>query len=145
MQKIDSNWVYVVSLGSGIPDKWNVSWQEIVNKHLKYFHPVGGGKGGWPTEPPNYIAFRYNGKLQTIHHIDKYEVFTDPSAHFKTIPKANWNPHYLYYLGSAIKSSKDVKAGKKIVRSMRVWAMLDLLLTSKTIQEARDKSNARIS
>jgi len=69
MQKIDSNWVYVVSLGSGIPDKWSISWQDIVNKHLKYFHPVGGGKGGWPAEPPNYIAFRYDGKLQTIHHI----------------------------------------------------------------------------
>lgn len=143
MQKIDSNWVYVVSLGSGIPDKWSVSWQDIVNKHSKYFHPVGGSKGGWPAEPPNYIAFRYGGKLQSIHHIDKYEVFTDPSIHFKTIPKGTWEPHYLYYLGPAIRPSHEVKAGKKIIRSMRVWAMLDLLLTSQTIQDARDKSDAR--
>ncbi|MEI6347854.1 MAG: hypothetical protein WCP69_07905 [Bacteroidota bacterium] len=143
MQKIDSNWVYVVSLGSGIPDKWSVSWQDIVNKHSKYFHPVGGSKGGWPAEPPNYIAFRYGGKLQSIHHIEKYEVFTDPSIHFTTIPTVTWDPHYLYDLGPAIRPSHEVKAGKKINRSMRVWAMLDLLLTSQTIQDARDKSNTR--
>lgn len=143
MQKIDSNWVYVVSLGSGIPDKWSISWQDIVNKQSKYFHPVGGSKGGWPAEPPNYIAFRYGGKLQSIHHIEKYEVFTDPSLHFKTIPKGTWDPHYLYHLGPAIRPTHEVKAGKKIIRSMRVWAMLDLLLTSETIQDARDKSHAR--
>lgn len=143
MQKIDSNWVYVVSLGSGIQDKWSVSWQDIVKMHSKYFHPVGGSKGGWPAEPPNYIAFRYGGKLQSIHHIEKYEVFTDPSLHFTGIPKQKWDPHYLYQLGPAIRPAHEVKAGKRIIRSMRVWAMLDLLLTSHTIQEARDKSNER--
>jgi hypothetical protein len=143
MQKIDSNWVYVVSLGGGIPANWSISWQDIVNKHLKYFHPVGGGKGGWPAEPPNYIAFRYGGQLQTIHHIEKYEVFTDPSTLFDTIPTVNWEPHYLYDLGPAIRPAHIVKSGKKIIRSLRVWAMLDLLLTSQTIQDARDKSNER--
>ncbi|MBI5806078.1 PD-(D/E)XK nuclease family protein [candidate division TA06 bacterium] len=144
MQKIDSNWVYVVSLGSGMPERGNILWQDIVNKDLKYFHPVGGGRGGWPAEPPNYIAFRYGGILQSIHHIDKYEVFTDPSLHFKTIAKQTWDkPHYLYHLGPAIKPTHEVKAGKKMVRSIRVWAMLDLLLTSQTIQEARDKSKDR--
>ncbi len=143
MQKVDSNWVYVVSLGSGIPTNWKISWQDIVNKHLKYFHPVGGGKGGWPAEPPNYIAFRYNGQLQTIHHIEKYEVFKDPSTHFNSIPSLKWDPHYLYDLGPAIKPTHTIKSGKKIIRSMRVWAMLDLLLTSQTIQDARDKSYAR--
>lgn len=143
MQKIDSNWVYVVSLGSGIPNKWDISWQDIVNKYSKYFHPVGGSKGGWPAEPPNYIAFRYGGKLQSIHHIDKYEVFTDPSLYFTTIPKETWNPHYLYHLGHAIRPTREVKAGKKIIRSMRVWAMIDLLLTCETIQDARDKSHLR--
>jgi hypothetical protein len=145
MQKKDSNWVYVVSLSTGNLDNSTISTRDIVNKHNKYFHPVGGGKGGWPAEPPNYIAFRYDGKLQSIHHIDKYEVFTDPSIHFKEIPKGVWQPHYLYQLGPAIRPSKEIKAGVNInkARSLRVWAMLDLLLTSKTIQEARDKSDKR--
>lgn len=145
MQKVDSNLVYVVSLGSGTNDSWKIGWQDIVNKKRKYFHPVGGGKGGWPSEPPNYIAFRYNGKLQSIHHIDSYEVFTNPNKVFKEIPKRNWDLHYLYHLGPAIIPTQEIKAGKKIVRSMRVWAMLDLLLTSRTIQEARDKTKERLN
>jgi len=143
MQKIDSNWVYVVSLGSAKPAQWSFNWQDVVNKHKKYFHPVGGGKGGWPKEPPNYIAFRYNGKLQTIHHIDNYEVFTEPSEYFEEIPDKNWRPHYLYSLGEAIRPTKEVRTGKRVTRSMRVWAMLDLLLTSNTIGEARDESKKR--
>lgn len=142
MQKIDSNLVYVVSLGSGKPDKWTLSWQDIVNKHSKYFHPVGGNKGGWPAEPPNYIAFRYNGKLQSIHHIDKYEVFTNPSLHFSGVPKVTWRPHYLYHLGTAMRPGHVVKLGK-IYPSARVWSALDLLLTSKTIQDARDETQKR--
>jgi hypothetical protein len=143
MQKVDSNWVFVVSLGHGGPDKWNISWRDIVVKHNKYFHPVGGSKGGWPAEPPNYIAFRYDGKLQSIHHIDRYQVFTDPSLHFPNVPKQQWGECYLYDLGKAIIPSQEVKTGKKIFRNMRVKAMLDLLLTSSTIEEARDKSKAR--
>ena len=57
MQIKDSNWVYVVVLGSGKPDNCDLTWVEIVKKYNKYFHPIGGN--GWPKEPPNYIAFRY--------------------------------------------------------------------------------------
>ena len=70
-------------------------------------------------------------------------MFTDPSLHFKKTLKETWDPHYLYHLGPTIRPAHEVKAGKKIIRSMRVWAMLDLLLTSQTIQDARDNSHAR--
>lgn len=145
MQKLDSNWVYVVSLGSNNNlEKWSISFRDIVNKKSRYFHPVGGNKRGWPAEPPNYIAFRYDGRLQSIHHVDRYEVFTDPSQHFPEAPKEIWyTNHYLYHLGPAIIPNRVVKAGKKIIRSMRVWAMLDLLLTCDTIQDARDQSKLR--
>lgn len=142
MQNVHSNKVFVVSLGSGMPQKWEISWQDIVNKKRKYFHPVGGSAGGWPSEPPNYIAFRYGGKLQTIHHIDKYEVFTDPNSIFDEIPKEVWPPHYLYSLGDPIIPAKEVKTGA-IYPSGRVWAMLDLLLTCDTISDARDKTQER--
>lgn len=145
MQNVDSNLVYVVSLGSGKFKNWEIGWKDIVNRKKYYFHPVGGGSGGWPNEPPNYIAFRYDGKLQTIHHIDDYEVFTNPHEYLPEIPSEIWNPHYLYKLGPAINPPKETRSGKKIIRSMRVWAMLDLLLTSKTIQEARDKTKERLN
>ena len=72
MQKLDSNMVYVVALGTQCPDRCSITWIDIVKTHNKYFCPVGGN--GWPKEPPNYIAFRYYGRLQSIHHIEGYTV-----------------------------------------------------------------------
>ena len=77
-QNKDTNWVYVVSLGlskaeittsEGKKKTAGITYEDIVKKHHKYCCPVGGGRGGWPKEPLTYIAFRYHGKLQSIHHI----------------------------------------------------------------------------
>lgn len=57
MQNQSSNEVYVVSLGSGKPEDCALTWIDIVQQKNKYFHSMGGG--GWPKEPPNYIAFRW--------------------------------------------------------------------------------------
>ena len=46
---------------------------------------------------------------------------------------------FVYKLGPAIVPPKEVKNGK-IYPNGRVWAMLDTLLTSDTISEARDIS-----
>jgi hypothetical protein len=143
MQEKDSNWVYVVSLSGDLIPGTATTWQQLVVQHNKYFHPVGGGKGGWPHEPPNYIAFRHKGKLQAIHHIDSYEVFTNPSTHFPEIPSQTWQNQYLYHLGPAMRPAHEVRTGSGIVRSLRVWAMLDLLLTSSTIEEAWNLSKQR--
>ncbi|MBP3327264.1 MAG: hypothetical protein J6L77_12715 [Coprococcus sp.] len=50
--------------------------------------------------------------------------------------------YFVYKLGPAIIPPKEVKNGK-IYPNGRVWAMLDTLLTSDTISEARDISKAR--
>src|SRR5262245_47470533 len=54
MQNQTSNLVYVVSLSNdeGPP---GISFIDVVKKHSKYFHPIGGTGGGWPFEPPNYL------------------------------------------------------------------------------------------
>ena len=36
MQESDSNWVYVVSLGSGVPKGWKISWIDIVESEHRY-------------------------------------------------------------------------------------------------------------
>ncbi|TDE14779.1 hypothetical protein [Dyadobacter psychrotolerans] len=141
MQKIDSNKVDVVSLGSGMVPESSLTWQDIVNKQMKYFHPVSG-RGGWPKEPPNYIAFRYNGKLQGIHHIERYEVFTNPNLYITEIAEQVWPAHFMYFLGERILPPHEVKTGSEIIKSLRVWAALDLLLTSKTIGEGREKQRS---
>ena len=140
MQTKDSNWVYVVSLGSGNPEGCSISWIDIVNKCGRYFHPVGGK--GWPKEPPNYIAFRYDGKLQSIHHIEDYVVSKNMHDEIKEMPDEEWDNHFVYKLGPAIKPPKEVKTGN-IYPSGRVWAMIDTLFTSETISDARDISKER--
>lgn len=142
MQSKESNWVYVVSLGTSKPDNCRLTWIEIVEKHMKYFCPMGGN--GWPKEPPNYIAFRYGGQLQAIHHIEDYVVTKNLHNEIEEMPNVECNcNHFVYILGPAIKPSKVVKTGN-IYASGRVWAMLDTLLTCNTIDEARNISKARM-
>ena len=141
MQNKTSNWVYVVALSHGYYEGCELSWIDIVKKHNKYFCPVGGN--GWPKEPPNYIAFRYDGKLQAIHHIEGYTVTRNIHELILEMPDEEWSEnHFVYSLGPAIVPRKTVKTGN-IYRSGRVWAMLDTLLTCDTISEARDISYAR--
>jgi hypothetical protein len=138
MQKIYSNRVYVVSLGSDTPEGRKLSWIDVVEKKRKYFHPVGSG---WPKEPPNYIAFRYHGKLQSIHHVEGYKVFEDPHDEFPEIPSENWEPHFLYKLSRPFAPANDVRSGN--LHNGRRWCMLDTLFLAKTISEAVEMSKQR--
>ena len=152
-QNKDTNWVYVVSLGlkeveitpaKGEKRTAGIAYVDIVRKYHKYCCPVGGGKGGWPKEPLTYIAFRYHGKLQSIHHIEKYTVTDNLHPFVPEIPDVELSEtHFVYELGPAIIPPKVIRTGDKIVMSNRVWAQLDTLLTSDTITEAMEISKAR--
>jgi len=123
IQNQESNMVYVVSLGSDIPKGCSISWIDIVEKKRRYFHPVGKG---WPS-PPNYLGFRYHGKLQSVHHVESWKMIDDLHSEIREIDAGLWQfPKYLYNLGPAIVPTKDVKTGN-VYPSGRVWAMLDLL------------------
>ena len=141
MQNKDSNKVYVVSIGTGTIDDTNIKWTDIINSGY-YFCPAG--VRGWPKEPPNYIAFRYSGKLQTIHHIEGYTVTKNIHDVIAFMPDENWNDdYYIFKLGPTIIPNKVIRTGKGIYRNGRVWAAIDLLLTCDTITEARDKTKER--
>lgn len=140
VQKQDSNMVYVVSIGSGSPKGWTISWKDIITKKMKYFHPLGGN--GWVKEPPNYIAFRYDGKLQSIHHIENYEVATNMSKLFSEAKDEEWEPHFVYHLGKPFAPNEAVETGN-IYPNGRVWCMLDTLFTCSTISGARDLTKSR--
>lgn len=147
MQNVTSNLVYVVSLNSRPLDWSELTFIETVEKHGRYYHPMGGGRGGWPHEPPNYLGFRYGGCLQSIRHVESYEIVTRPHDHIPEInPNKDWSdePHFLYTLGPPIVPSSAVKTGN-LYASGRVWAALDLLLTSVTIVEAASKTKERLA
>lgn len=145
MQDPRSNLVYVVSLSRdpvrpGCP----YTYVDVVEKLGKYFHPVGKG---YPKEPPNYMGFRYNGKLQSIHHVDSFTVVADPVVAVpdcEGVGPHQGTPHYVYQLGPAIAPQRPVRSGAGI-QSRRVWAAIDLLLTSETVLEADEKTRARLA
>lgn len=142
MQDLRSNMVYVVSVGGGNPDGASVSWIEIIEKLGTYFHPVGNR---FPKEPPNYVAFRYGARLQSIHHIESYVVSTNLSNQVPGMPDVQGPPYFVYQLGPAIRPPQEVKAGPSVLRNARVWAALDLLLTCSTITEAMKRTKDRES
>ena len=150
MQNQNSNLVYVVSLNSSTFSDSKITFIDVVEEFGKYFHPVGGSKGGWPVEPPNYIAFRYHGALQSIHHIESYTAIEDYYPHFP-VPENSpaGEPHYLYTLGTAIKPPHEVRTNDangnypNLFRSARKWCFLDLLLTCDSVAEAAGKTRER--
>lgn len=139
MQDFESNSVFVVSASHDQFGGGPTTFVEAISKFNKYFHPAAKN---WPANPPNYMAFRWNGVLQGIHHVDRYEIITTWEPHFPDTTEPSIPPHYLYHLGPRILPQKTVRTGN-IPRASRVWAALDLLLTCDTISEAREKTQAR--
>jgi hypothetical protein len=145
MRNIESNSVYVVSLATtwlfpGWPP--TLSPIDLIEKYHRYFFPASGKN--WPKTPPNYVAFRYYGRLQSIHHVDDYTITQDMSSFLPGAPDtSDWEPHFLMTLGPAIRPDHEVRTGTGIVRSGRVWVDIDLLLTAPTITEAAAESRKR--
>lgn len=141
MQNHQSNLVFVVALSTKKPYWATASTADILKNNHKYFHPFGGG--GWPLIPPNYLGFTYNEKLQSIHHVEKYNIatWTNLHKHIPEIRQHKWERDYIVYsLGPAIKPQCEVRTETNI---RRVWAALDLLLTCKTISQAQDRTLKR--
>jgi len=148
MQNVSSNLVYVVALKTWPPLVENgPTFADIVVKLNRYFHPIGGGPSGWPTTPPNYLGFRFDGALQQIRHVESYEIHESPWE--ELIPGISeaqgWDPspHFFYKLGKPIVPDHEVKTGG-LYGPGRHWAAIDLLLTSTTVREARDETYARL-
>jgi hypothetical protein len=143
MQNMTSNWTYVVALSGKTPDGWSISFLDVVRERSRYFHPYGVGRG-WPKVPPNYIAFRWDGHVREIHHIDSYIVVDDLNERFPEIPAglAAADPHIVYDLGPAIRPAAPLPNGGNY-RAARVWAAFDLLLTAPTLKDAIAATKAR--
>ena len=141
MRNPRDNLVYVVSLSEETITE-GYTWIDVFEKDKRYFHPVGDGRNRWPKEPPNYIAFRYHGKLQSVHYITGYDVLTDLSSVNKNWPQMD-KDHFLYTLGPAMTPSGTIRSGR--IQAARFWCIIDTLLSGAytTIRDARDESNRR--
>jgi len=140
MRNPRDNLVFVVAL-SKKPFKadGDYTWVDVVEKDKHYFHPIGKG---WPDVPPNYIAFRYDGQLQSVHYIERYDIVADPSSVNENWLKSDFD-QFLYKLGPAMKPSHSVRSGP--IWNSRRWCMIDTLLSGscKTISEAVAETKRR--
>lgn len=144
MDRVRDNNVFVVSLGlKPMVEGGKHTWIDVVEKDGCYFHPVGKG---FPKQPPNYIAFRYDGKLQSVHHIDSFEVVEDLSSVNHCWIKTNFD-HFVYRLGPPMRPKTEKRTGKGIVKAGHAWCAIDTLLSDsfKTISEARDETARRLA
>ena len=139
MQDNDSNEVFcvVVSDEKLVGD---FTFLDVVKKGY-YFYPL---RSIWPKNPPNYIAFRYKGKLLSIHHVDGYDIVEVPDKYLPELKGwGNWKyPHFMLKLGKGFKPEHEVRNGD-IYASQHIKCSIDTLFTSKTIKEARDITRAR--
>lgn len=146
MSRVSSNLVYVVSLGSKPMRKGgDRTWIDVVEQDGRYFHPIGKH---WLKEPPNYIGFRYAGRVQSVHRVTGFQIVQNVADIDPT-----WcdtvGPHFLYTLGPAMRPGAELRAGgpkDKIKRSARVWCAIDTLLDGqyKQLHQARDETSRRI-
>jgi hypothetical protein len=138
MENVRSNMALVLVLNRN--GAWGLSFKDVVYQHHRYFDPVERHRHG----TPNYLAFRYDSRLQSIHHVDRVEIFTNPRDVFPTAQNASIKPHYLFHLGPAIRPAHAVKNGPKVVRNGRRYCMIDTLLTCATITEAYLETKRRL-
>ena len=137
------NWVYVVSLNHNTFGGGITTFVDVVEKHRRYFHPLGGGRGGWPSEPPNYLAFRYDGHLKSIHHVESFDVVDDLAPFFPGQPsEEEYEPLMLYELGPPICPPKPMRTGAQL-QAARRWCFIDTLLTSDTLAAALEATRER--
>jgi hypothetical protein len=144
MRDTESNRVFVVSLGASAWPGWDhdLTPIAILERFNRYSFPATGKN--YPKTPPNYIAFRYWGRLQSIHHVDDYTIVDRPRPHIPGAPDIGWEqPTFMLTLGPPMRPDHEVRTGSGIIRSGRVWVDIDLLLTSQTITEAAELSRAR--
>ena len=145
MRDTNTNEVHVVALTRKVWEGWpaDLSPVDEVEKHRLYHYPT---VGNYRKIVPNYMGFRYDGRLQSIHHVDGYEIIDTPHGHVPGGPDLLWDaPVNLLHLGPPIRPDHKVPTGKGIWPSAPMVVDIDLLLTSATIVEAWKATKARRS
>ena len=147
MQDPNSNIAYCVSLGSLYPEGWPITPREVLDRGI-YFHPFGAR---WPKYPENFMAFRWDGRIQDVRHVESTSVEDRLHKIVREIP-VSWRPDVpslVYRLGPPIPftplpTGVD-STGKRInYHDTRFRVAVDLILTSENVEEAVAKTKARL-
>ncbi|PRC41770.1 hypothetical protein C6A85_000000113940 [Mycobacterium sp. ITM-2017-0098] len=124
--------------------KLDLTFVEWVTKKFTYYHPYG--VSGWPTEPPNFMAFRWGGAVQRIHRVVKAEVVPTLLDRYPDLPGNDFTlrPHAIYKLSARrLPPLEPIPTGAPY-RANRMWVLLDQLQTADTFAEAVERSRELI-
>jgi hypothetical protein len=129
------NRVYVVPLSKKMSEIGTPFHRIPYERHV-YWYGLRSG----PKIPPTYVGFRFDGRLQSIHYVEKSQPFTRIRELY---PKAtfDWGPGVLLKLGPPFQPASEVRSGK--LRDRRVWADVDLLFTCATVEQADQLTRER--
>lgn len=116
--------------------------QYVVDQRV-YFHPLVGG--GWPTIPPNFLAFRWDGAVRQVNRVVDFEVVAHLGERFPSVAddhtaesRPPGDAHIVYELGPDIPLPPGgIPSGPQNLRAQRFWVLLDQLLTQPTVIDAR--------
>lgn len=142
MRSVADSWTYCVVLNDERPGGPKApSFKEYVTDLSCYFHPYG--EGGWPTQPPNFMAFRWGGKVQRIHRVTSSEVIPTIRERFPSHPPGvkSDRAHAVYQLGPQLPPHDPIPNGTNY-RANRLWVLLDQLQTAPNLQIAIQQSHA---
>lgn len=137
MRTVADSLVYSVVLSEDRPGgEGTPTFREFVTDQLCYFHPYG--VKGWPTDPPNFMAFRWAGAVQRIHRIMQTDVVPTIRDRFPYLPvnELSDRPHAVYDLGPRLPPLEPVPNGAGIYPSSRLWVLLDQLQTAPSLKDA---------
>lgn len=149
MTDLPTDLAHVVSLNGDSVGSSGMTLRDVVVKCDCYFHPTQAA-GGWPTEPPAYFGFRYDGLLQCVRQVTSSRHVPNPAANgmpgFKELQgHLVWTPgdHLIHELGPPIRPRHPVPNGPSVLWARHVRAAVDLLLTCDSISEAERLTRER--
>jgi len=136
MRSVADSWTYCVVLNDVRPTGSPFTFREYVTDDLTYFHPYG--IKGWPLEPPNFMAFRWDGAVQRIHRVIKADVVPTLLHHYPDLPTQDerMRPHAVYRLSPDRLPPLEPIPNGAPYRASRLWVLLDQLQVSETLAEA---------
>ena len=105
---LDDQWVFCVVASDALFG--GTTFRDWVREERVYFHPYGG-HNTWPKRPPNFLCFRWDGRVQQVNRVEDFEVVSrlderwpsmdeTDSASAPSRPVAD--PHIIYDLGPDI-------------------------------------------
>lgn len=142
MRDVADSRTYCVSLNDQhTGGKLDLTFIEWVTEKFTYYHPYG--IHGWPTEPPNFMAFRWGGAVQRIHRVERADVVPTLLDRFPDLPGNEFTlrPHAVYKLSKRrLPPLEPIPYGAQY-RANRFWVLLDQLQTAGTLAEALKRSH----